>query len=66
MQQWLILGVRKLIVMSQPALLSSNETWVNLGIKSQKSAYLNQLNVSKPLVTSNLQKCEDLRPYIIV
>jgi hypothetical protein len=62
MQQWLILGVRKLIVMSQPALLSSNETWVNLGIKSQKSAHL---NVSKPLVTSNLQKCEDLRPYII-
>jgi hypothetical protein len=56
MQRWSILDVRKLIVMSQPALLSSNETWDNLGIKSQKSAYLNQLNVSKPLVTSNLQK----------
>jgi hypothetical protein len=49
-----------------PALLSSNETWVNLGIKSQKSAYRNQLNVSKQLMTSNSQKREDLRPYVNV
>jgi hypothetical protein len=49
-----------------PALLSSSETQVNLGIRSQKSAYLNQLNVSKPLVVSISQKREDPRLYIMV
>jgi hypothetical protein len=49
-----------------PALLPSSETRVNLRIWSRKSAYLNQLSVSKPLVTFITQKHEDLRPYIMV
>jgi hypothetical protein len=37
MRQWSILRVRnKLMSCLNPGLLSSNETWVNLGIKSQK------------------------------
>jgi hypothetical protein len=44
-----------------PASLSSCETGVSLGIRSWKSAYLKQLNVSKSLVASISQKCEDLR-----
>jgi hypothetical protein len=49
-----------------PDLLSSSETQVHLEIRSQKSAYLNQLNVSKPLVVFIPQKREDLRLYILV
>jgi hypothetical protein len=37
-----------------------------LEYKAKKSADLNQLNASKPLVTSISQKREDLRPYIMV
>jgi hypothetical protein len=37
-----------------------------LEYKAKKSAYLNQLNVNKPLVTSISPKSEDLRPYIMV
>jgi hypothetical protein len=48
-----------------PALLSSSETKVHFGKEAEKSAYLNQLNVSKPLVVSISQKREDPRLCIM-
>jgi hypothetical protein len=43
--------------------IQQGETRVHLGIKSQKSSYLNQRNVSKPVVVFMSQKREDLRIY---
>jgi hypothetical protein len=37
-----------------------------LALGAQKSAYLNQINVRKPLVISISQKREDLRLYGLV
>jgi hypothetical protein len=46
--------------------LPSSEIGVNLGIRSWKSTYLNELNVRKPLVVSISQSSEELRLYNLV
>jgi hypothetical protein len=39
---------------------------VNLGIKAEKSTYLIELDVRKPLVVSVSQRSEELRLYNLV
>jgi hypothetical protein len=46
--------------------LSSTETEVNLGMRSQKSTYLNELDVRKPFVVSIPRSSEELRLYSLV
>jgi hypothetical protein len=40
------------MTISNPDLLFNSETGVNPGMRSQKSTYLKELNVRKPLVES--------------
>ncbi len=47
-------------------LLSSSETWVNLGIRSWKSTYLNELDAKKPLVVYISQRSEEQRLHNLV
>ncbi len=49
-----------------PDSLSRSETWVNPGIRSWKSTYLNELAVRKPLVVSISQRSEELRLHNLV
>jgi hypothetical protein len=63
MRRWFILGVRKLIVKSQP--FQQQNTGSSWNKKPKKRPYLNQLNVSKPLMVSISQKREDPTLYII-
>jgi hypothetical protein len=51
---------------SNPNSLSSSETTVNLGIKAEKSLYLNELDVRKPLVVPISQRSEVMRLYDVV
>jgi hypothetical protein len=53
------------VTISNPDLLSSNETGVNPGIRSWKK-HLNELDVRKPLVVSISQRSEELRLYNLV
>jgi hypothetical protein len=46
--------------------LPSSVTGVNLGIRSCKSTYLNELDVRKPLVVSLSQRNEEMRLYNLV
>jgi hypothetical protein len=55
------------VTISNPDSLSSSETGVNPGIKSEKkSPYLIGLDVRQPLVVSNSQRSEGLRLYNLV
>jgi hypothetical protein len=54
------------VTISNPVPLSGSETGVNLGIRSWKSAYLNELDVRKSLVVSILQRSEELRLHNLV
>jgi hypothetical protein len=44
-----------------PNLLFISKRAVTTGRRNQKSTYQNELDVRKPLVGSNLPKCEELR-----
>ncbi len=54
------------VTFSNPRSPSSSETGVNPGIRSWRSTYLNQLDVTKPLVESISQRSEELRLYNLV
>jgi hypothetical protein len=54
------------VTISNPDSLSSSKTRINSEIRSWKSAYLNELDVRKPLVVSISQRSEELRLYNLV
>ncbi len=53
-------------VTSNPHFLFRSETNVNLGIRSGKSIYLNELDVRNPLVVSISHRNKELRLYKLV
>jgi hypothetical protein len=49
-----------------PHSLSSGETGINPGLEAEKSSYLNELDIRKPLVVSVSQRSEERRLFNLV